>query len=276
MEVTTSLGRIEYEEQGRGRPVLCFHGGHSNCYDTLWHKGFDVEAFRLITPSRPGYGTTPLANFSSPEAAAKLVKSLLDVLAIKQATVIGISAGGLTALAFAALYPEKMDKLVLLSAVTKKWLQPKDSLYRVGKTMFSARMESISWTMFRGMFKLAPRMMTGVLFKELSTLKAGHFSDLEIQCIKEMTAKQSSGSGFVNDLDQDLNGALLAQIQCPTLIVHSKHDKSVPISMAQFAKEKIKGAALRLTDNKWGHLLWVGPESEAITRSVVDFIEEAI
>ncbi|MEM9527181.1 MAG: alpha/beta hydrolase [Bacteroidota bacterium] len=272
MIITTKLGQIDYEERGQGYPVLCFHGGHSNCGDTLWHKGFDLRRFRLITPSRPGYGNTPLANFSQPERAAELVNALLDILGIKQLAIIGISAGGLTALAFAGQYPKRVEKLLLLSAVTRQWLKPQDGLYRIGKVLFSPQLEGLIWFMFRSAFWAVPRLMTSVLFNQLSSCPRADFGDQTIRELSEMTKKQRSGQGFSNDLDQQLNRDILTQIRCSTLVVHSKYDKSIPIGMANYAHEQIHGARLQLTDNKWGHLLWVGPESEEITRSIVDFI----
>lgn len=58
----TAKGRVEYSITGTGMPVVFLHGGHSNCNETLFHKGFDTRTFSLITPSRPGYGNTPLSD----------------------------------------------------------------------------------------------------------------------------------------------------------------------------------------------------------------------
>ena len=74
------------------------HGGHSNCHETLCHKGFDLEKFQLITPSRPGYGKTPLTNNRTPKQAADLILELLKCLSVDNTIVYGISAGGLTAI----------------------------------------------------------------------------------------------------------------------------------------------------------------------------------
>ncbi|MEM6846250.1 MAG: alpha/beta hydrolase [Bacteroidota bacterium] len=104
------LGDIEYSSVGRGVPVLFVHGGHSNCHETLCHQGFDLERFQLITPSRPGYGKTPLNGNRTPKQAADLMVELLNHLKIDDVVVYGISAGGLTAIALAANYPSKVKK----------------------------------------------------------------------------------------------------------------------------------------------------------------------
>ncbi|MEM7486645.1 MAG: alpha/beta hydrolase [Bacteroidota bacterium] len=275
MIVKTKIGTIEYSDVGTGKPILFLHGGHGNCYETLWHKGFDTSKFRLLTPSRPGYGKTPLSTFESPKKAASLVVSLLNNIEIEKVVVIGISAGGLTALELAANYTDRVEKLVLLSAVTQKWLQPSDALYRKGKLLFSPNMQKLSWAMFRTSFKLMPLTMTKTLFKELSTIKAANFNRNEVDTIKEMTFNQGSGNGFVNDLKQDIASDTLSKITCPTRIAHSKNDKTVSIEMAYHAQKSIANSDLRLYNNKWGHLLWVGTDSiEPITETLA-FIDKA-
>ena len=76
--VNTKLGAIEYSSIGNGIPILFVHGGHSNCNESLCHKGFDLEKYLLITPSRPGYGKTPLNGNRTPGQAADLISELLN------------------------------------------------------------------------------------------------------------------------------------------------------------------------------------------------------
>ncbi|MGB3781140.1 MAG: alpha/beta hydrolase, partial [Tunicatimonas sp.] len=141
----TRLGDIEYSSFGKGIPILFLHGGHSNCYEKLCHKGFDLTKFQLITPSRPGYGETPLSNKKTPKKAAELVIELLNNLSSEKVIVYGISAGGLTAIELAANYPEKVDKLILASAVSKKWLDENGKTYKTAKMMFSPNIEKFIW-----------------------------------------------------------------------------------------------------------------------------------
>lgn len=75
--ININHGEVEYRSIGTGRPIVFIHGGHSNCHETLSHKGFDLEKFQLITPSRPGYGKTPLSNNQTPSKAASLLADLL-------------------------------------------------------------------------------------------------------------------------------------------------------------------------------------------------------
>lgn len=120
--INTRLGRIEYCSVGKGIPVLFEHGGISNCNETLCYKRFDLEKFQLITPSLPGYGKTPLKGNRTPKQTANLIIELIEYLSIYDVTVYGISAGGLTVIELAGNYPNKVNKLILASAISKKWL----------------------------------------------------------------------------------------------------------------------------------------------------------
>ncbi|OJJ13917.1 hypothetical protein BKI52_44940 [marine bacterium AO1-C] len=270
--IQTKLGQIEYSIIGQGKPVVFLHGGHSNCNETLFYKGYDTTHFQLITPSRPGYGQTPLNGHKQPKEAAKLIEAMLDQLGIHQIIVVGISAGGLTALELAANFPEKVTQLILISAVTKKWLTPQDKTYKRASKMFSPKREKMSWKLFRTFFTVFPRQMTKVLFKELSSQKGQKITREEIAAIKEMTFKQSAGEGFITDLEQDIVPELITKIKCPTLIMHSKNDQSVNIAMAHHAHEKIKHSELKVYDNKWGHLLWVGEDNRQPINDLNDFL----
>lgn len=256
----TSFGPVEYTITGQGFPVLFFHGGHSNCYETIFQEGWDLSKYQIITPSRPGYGKTPLGENGSTNATAQLFNELLKKLGINKVIVVGISAGGLSAIEFAAQFPDLTDKLVLISAVTEKWLNQEDELYKRGVKLFSPDKEMISWQLYRTFFRLLPKKMTSVLFKELSCVANYKITSKDIKDIRQMTFKQGSGSGFLNDLNQNFDVNSITEVKAPTLILHSENDKSVPVSMALHAKKEINNSILKIYDNNWGHLLWLGED----------------
>ena len=76
--IETKIGEIEFTQKGTGIPLLFIHGGHGNCHESLFHKGFDLDKFRLITPSRPGYGRTPLSTNDSPKRTADILAAFFE------------------------------------------------------------------------------------------------------------------------------------------------------------------------------------------------------
>lgn len=267
----TEAGIIEYSDTGKGMPLLFIHGGHSNSKETLFHKGFDKDTFRLITPSRPGYGQTPLTKNGSAGKTAALFISLLDKLHLEKVIVIGISAGGLTAIEITANYPERVSKLILISAVTKKWLTNKDDTYKKGKILFNPALEKYTWWLYRSFFKVYPKMAASLLAKELSK-KVFPLEKPEIEELYNMVDKQRSKRGFVNDLNQDIPQGIINKITSPTLILHSLNDNAVCIEHAKFAANNILRSLLKTYNNNWGHLLWLGQEGKEPIADTLYFI----
>jgi pimeloyl-ACP methyl ester carboxylesterase len=272
--INTKIGEIEYCSVGQGIPIVFIHGGHSNCFDTLSHKGFDLSKFQLITPSRPGYGKTPLNGHRAPKQAAELIAELLNCLPIKPAIVYGISAGGLTAIELAAQHADKVQKLILASAISKKWLAKDNKIYKTAQIIFNPKIERVTWGMVSLFSKLLPRIIANSFYPQFSTFSKHHLKQEDIQELISVLKHYRSKSGFLNDVDQDICETSLEKIECPSLIIHSKYDNSVSIEHAINAKEKIHNSQFVELDNKWGHLFWIGKASEQAVMKTIEFINE--
>jgi pimeloyl-ACP methyl ester carboxylesterase len=273
-QIETSQGKVEYSLLGNGRPMLIVVGGHTNCKETIFHKGLDPDKFCFVTPSRPGYGLTPLTDQNkTPKGTSDLFVTLLDELKIGKIIVVGISAGGLTALEIAANYPDRVENLILMSALTKKWFIKTDRVYKGAKKIFAPKIEPITWFFYRLFFRLFPNLMTKTMFKQISTFRPVQFTKDEFQELKRMTLIMRSYQGFDNDLDQNIDQKILKAIKCPTLILHSENDNSVDISHAQNAKDKIENSKLVTFNNHWGHLLWLGTGYNPILKELKQQIQ---
>src|SRR5215208_4405777 len=106
--VRTEKGVFEYRSVGAGEPILVLNGGHTNCNSPLGHEAFLLaHGYRLIIPSRPGYGKTPSETGKTAEVCADALVGLLDHLNMERVIVLGISGGGPTTLQFAGRHPER-------------------------------------------------------------------------------------------------------------------------------------------------------------------------
>jgi pimeloyl-ACP methyl ester carboxylesterase len=272
--INTDKGQIEYSIVGKGIPILFLHGGHSNCQETLLHKGFDTNKFQLITPSRPGYGKTPLDDKLTPRKTADLVVALLNYLKIDKIVLYAISAGGLTSIELASRYPERVEKLVLASAVTKKWLEKNGKVYKTAKQLFNPKTERIVWGMillFSGVF---PKMIANNFYPQFSKNKPHKLEKSDINEFLSTFKYFNSKSGFMSDIEHDVETGLISQIKCKTLIIHSRNDNSVPFEHAEHANRMIKESKLIGLDNEWGHLFWIGKDSSETIKKIMEFIEQ--
>ncbi|MFW6275222.1 MAG: alpha/beta fold hydrolase [bacterium] len=271
--VRIGKGQIEYSIIGEGKPILFLHGGHSNSKETLFHKGFDTSKYQLITPSRPGYGNTSVDDNCTPEKTADLIVGLLDYLGIDKVVLYAISAGGLSSIKLAVKYPERVEKLILASAVSKKWLDKDGQVYRKAKMLFNPKTEKIVWGFIRMFSGIFPKMIAQGFYPQFSKNKSHRLKKCDIKELLFTFKHYNSRTGFMCDIEQDIEQGLISRIQCPTLIIHSKNDNSVSFEHAEYANKMIKNSKLIGLDNEWGHLFWIGKDSNVSIKKIIKFIE---
>jgi pimeloyl-ACP methyl ester carboxylesterase len=105
------------EGQSEKKCVVLLHGYLESMY--VWDDFVPLlrRDVRVITVDIPGHGISQvLGEKHTMEQMAGVVRDMLDALDIERCTLVGHSMGGYITLAFAALYPERLDGLVLLSS----------------------------------------------------------------------------------------------------------------------------------------------------------------
>jgi pimeloyl-ACP methyl ester carboxylesterase len=116
-EMTLHGHRVTYRTAGRG-PVLVLLHGITNSSQT-WEQVAPLlsERFTLIAPDLLGHGesATPRGDYSL-GAHATGVRDLLTALGHERVTVIGHSLGGGIAMQFAYQFPERCQRLILVSS----------------------------------------------------------------------------------------------------------------------------------------------------------------
>ncbi|GAA4263829.1 alpha/beta fold hydrolase [Dactylosporangium darangshiense] len=112
-----SGGTLAYTTAGVGAPVLLIHGlGGSQ---GTWDQVVDALAtgYRVIAPDLPGHGQSDAAAGDySLGAYASALRDLLVALGHRSATIVGHSLGGGIAMQFAYQFPDRADRLVLISS----------------------------------------------------------------------------------------------------------------------------------------------------------------
>lgn len=278
IEIFTSNGMsIEYSVVGEGEPILVMHGGHSNCREEFGYDALINNGFSIITPSRAGYGCTSKEVGENLSTACEHYRELLEHLNIKKVHLLAISAGGPNGIYFASKYPELVRTLILRSAVTKKWLTPKDKEYKAARVLFHPKTEKFTWRFISSMNNLFPHFIFKQMLPSFSQLAyreaKGKLNKEDIEAIRKMNNRQRSGSGFFLDLTH-INEVGIEDVQavrCSTLIMHSKHDGAVPLEHPYYAHEHIASSELCLLDS-WGHLIWLGNVSNEADEKAIAFL----
>lgn len=271
--IQTDRGLVEYRSVGNGPVVLVLNGGHTNCCSPFEHEEFFVKkGYRIIIPSRPGYGRTPSSSGKTAEEFAQTLSSLLDALMIDKVIVIGISAAGRTALHFAKNFPERITKLILESAVTcEVW--PDSRTRRGALILFNRFSERFTWALLRQFGRFAPDFFLKLLLPSLSSLKAEEviksWDENERRAVLKFLQALRSGAGFLNDIKHTFDECHL--ITVPALIIASTNDKSVSPENSIKAAQQITGAELMMIPAQ-SHLIWFSKYKTDIENKIADFI----
>jgi len=116
-QITLHGHQVAYRDQGRGDTILLVHGMAGS--SRTWREVIPslAEHHRVLAPDLVGHGRSekPPGDYSL-GAFANLLRDLLDALGIERVTVVGQSLGGGIAMQFAYQFPERVDRLVLVSS----------------------------------------------------------------------------------------------------------------------------------------------------------------
>lgn len=262
----TDCGVIEYGDEGNGVPVLVIHGSGGG-YDQGLAIGRGLgEAFRIIAPSRFGYLNTPYPSDASVTAQTDSYVCLLDYLGIDRIPVIAVSAGGTSGLQLAQRYPERVESLIMVSAVSnvRPVREANESVQGALLTDF------VYWA------AVSTRPDFVLEFFGLSRAAQSHLTEEELDRAEEildmMNPLEMRKAGLAHDSTESnlFDGAVFAldEIVTPTLVIHAKDDTFIPPVHGEYTAEHIPGARLVMLD-EGGH--FVMARQDVIT-AIQDFI----
>jgi len=264
--IKTSSGSIEYALQGEGPVVLVSHGSFGGFDQGLASVYFikDIKA-RFVVPSRFGYLQSPLPTDATPYAQAHTYIALLNHLGIEKVWMLGLSAGGMSALEFALQFPHRCLGLIMISAVTARPVKTPPIRFMVEHVLTN---EFLGWTLATYLPHLVVQS-TGDNY----SLVAGD-PDLKrvfLSLAWSPFAKQRR-AGMLNDLFQadHLPDYPFEKIQIPLLGIHGTADPFVPYDTAKHLADSVKDAKLISFENG-GHLSFLVQHKQTRT-AVINFI----
>jgi pimeloyl-ACP methyl ester carboxylesterase len=273
----TRCGPIEYTLLGNGPVVLVCHGTSSNCFSDDGSAPLLEAGFAVLTPSRPGYGRTSLNVGPSVTQVAEAMIALLDYLNIEKCAVKAISGGGPTGVALAANYPERVARFALAAAITKTEGRVHEPAYQSQKALYGP-LHGIFWSMLGLISRISPSTMA----KQTLTIISTHDPEDTFRQLTSEDSKaichfyqgHSSRGGAMNDLTHMAEKESLQRVQAPTLVIHSREDKSVPFSHAEWSLAHIPNAQL-CESGVTGHFYWVGPDYQRVSQRLITFLKAA-
>jgi len=217
---------IYFEDSGgSGAAVICAHGFLMNQSMFDPQVAMLAPTYRLIRWDARGFGLTEFDGkpFTYWDSAADCI-GLLDHLGIERAVVAGMSQGGYMALRAALKYPERVKALVLID--TQAGTDEPEAM-KGQQEMFD------TW------FEHGP---IDPLIEGVASMILGARENWEpwVSNWRKIPKEQLFEPSKCLRGRDDIRGRL-AEITCPTLIIHGTNDAAIPLSVARELAKSLQG-----------------------------------
>jgi 2-hydroxy-6-oxonona-2,4-dienedioate hydrolase len=265
--VTTRCGPIEVQQAGEGAPLLVIHGsGGGHDQGMAWARPLVQQGVRVIAMSRFGYLRTPRPADASPEAQADAHICLLDALGIAKAGVMGVSAGGPSAMQTAIRHPDRVSALVLVVPIAYKPGSVAHSAPPVSddKDAMLLRLLGSDFLFWTALHVARDALIRHVLatppdqVATASNEERARVNDLAVRILP--VSRRAAGLRDDTRLGKRLGPYALETIRAPTLVVSARDDGFGTYAAAHYTAGRIPGAKFLGFDDG-GHLL-VGHDAQ--------------
>lgn len=235
--------RLRLRDTGpRDAPAVIMLHGLGASLETWepWAQALSVR-FRVVRLDLPGFGLTgtdPTGDYSDARAV-KILIDLMDQLRVDRASLIGNSLGGRIAWSFAALHPNRVMRLVLVSP---------DGFASPG---FAYDAPPETPMIMRAFPYIAPR---GLLKSSLEAAYAHPqaLSETTVTRYRDMMLAPGVRTAILARMDQTIlrdPAPILARVTAPTLLVWGEKDSMIPIgNAADYLRLLAHATLVRLPD----------------------------
>jgi len=240
---------------GDGLPLVYVGPAMMTDLELIWRDRANQELFRPVGMARPLLLYDPVGCGQSDRRVDSLdfgdlaedLRLVLDAAGIGRAALMSVSGGAHTVLRLAARHPGRVDRMIVVGG------------YVEGRDRRSTGPDPI-----RGLLDAAgrsPGASFGAAFL-MAYFPEGPMERLmyKLQTI-EAAASPETRMAMRDRMNAVSNAEVLADIRCPTLIVHGRHDAVHPLSEARAMAAGITNAELVVleTANHWpmpGNTVW--------------------
>ncbi len=130
--------KLYYHVTGHGHPFVILHGlfGSGDNFYTL--SKYFGEKYKVYAVDQRNHGRSPHSDVLNYKAMADDIANLLTHEGIASAHLLGHSMGGKTAMQFALMYPDMVDRLIVVDIGPKEYAAQHDHIF---EALFALKLE---------------------------------------------------------------------------------------------------------------------------------------
>jgi pimeloyl-ACP methyl ester carboxylesterase/DNA-binding CsgD family transcriptional regulator len=228
--------RVAYEMRGEGPPLVAPAWWVSHLELDWQSAGFRrfwegvADGYALIRYDRLGVGMSDRTVRESDltiDGEVAMLCALLDELELERVSLIGGSCGSCTAIAFAAAFPERVERLVLYGS------------YPDGSEITAPGVANAILAAVRAHWGLGSRLLSDMFLGGAGAAEHDSFARFQRESASADVA--AALLEFVYRLDVRAHLSLVRQ---PALVVHRRDDRAVPFRLGREVAAAIPGATL--------------------------------
>ena len=226
--------RVAYEIRGDGPPLVAPAWWVSHLELDWQSAGFRrfwegvANGYAFIRYDRLGVGMSDRTVRDSDltiEGEVATLRALLDELELERVSLVGGSCGSCTAIAFAAAYPERVERLVLYGS------------YPDGAEITAPGVADAILGAVRTHWGLGSRLLSDMFLGSAEPAERERFAQIQREAATAETA--AALLSFVYRVDVR---AHLPLVRSPALVVHRRGDRAVPFRLGREVAAAIPGA----------------------------------
>ena len=242
--------QVHYRDEGTGFPIVLMHGTAASLhtYDA-WTKQLSKD-YRVIRLDLPAFGLTgPNKNADySIESYTKFLSQFLEKIKVDKFYLAGNSLGGNIAWNYAAEYPEKVLKLILIDASGLPTFTPQPSIFKMAKT-------PILNSLF---LYITPKF---IIRKNIEQVYADKLkvTDALVTRYHKMSLRTGNRKAFIDRAKTDFNLAekvnlvKLKSVKTTTLLIWGAKDTWIPLGNGKRMDSMLPNSKLVILENS-GHV----------------------
>ena len=257
--------RVAYEMRGDGPPLVAPAWWISHLELDWQDAGFRrfwegvADGHTLIRYDRLGVGMSDRTLQDSDlrlDGEVATLRTLLDELELDRVSLIGGSSGSCTAVAFAAAFPERVERLVLYGS------------YADGTELTDPPVGEAILAAVRAHWGLGSRLLTDIFLGDADAAEQERFAQFQREAATAETA--AALLGLVYRLDVRDRLPLVRQ---PATVVHRRHDRAVRYRFGREVAAAIPGATFIPLQGS-AHFPWHG-DVDSVVRACRETLASA-